>query len=131
MLFFSLLTFLFLQIIRPQEFVPGLEGTRLVLYLMVILLLLLLFSPVEKRLLRSPQDKFAGMFLVTIVLSSFTLFWISNIIDTTIETLKLAAMYYSITIIIDDENKFKMRSMDNGCFHGNRSLALCVTLPWL
>jgi putative inorganic carbon (hco3(-)) transporter len=108
MLFFGLLTFLFLQIIRPQDFVPGLEGMRLVLYLMVILLTLLLFSPVEKRLLRSPQDKFAGLFLVTIVLSSFTLFWISNVIDTTIATLKLAAMYYTITIIIDDENKFKI-----------------------
>jgi O-antigen ligase len=108
MLFYGLLAFIFLQIVRPQDFVPGLTGARLVLYLMLILLSLLLFSPVEKKIFRSPQDKFAGLFCVTIVLSTFTLFWITNMIDTSIMALKLAAMYYFITIIVDDENKFKM-----------------------
>ena len=107
MLFYGLLLFIFLQIIRPQDFVPGLMGMRLVLYLMVILLSALLFSPIEKKLFRSPQDKYAGMFLIAIVLSSVTSFWISQIADTAITELKNALIYYFIIIVINDEIKFR------------------------
>ena len=74
MLFSGLLIFMLLQIIRPQDFVSGLQGVRLVLYLMVALLVGLLFSPVEKNLFKSPQDKYVGVFLVAIILSTLTLF---------------------------------------------------------
>ena len=107
MLFFGLLLFMFLQTIRPQDFVPGLEGTRLVLYLMVALLIGLLLSPVEKKLIRSPQDKFTGVFFIAIVLSTLKLFWLSYIIDITIETLKAALIYYFIVIVVDTERKFR------------------------
>ncbi len=108
MLFFGLLVYIFLQIIRPQDFVTGLEGSRLVLYLMVILLFGLLFSPVEKKILRSPQDKFAGLFLFSCVFSVLGTFWISGIVDTTIETFKIVLMYYSIVIIVDSEVKLRV-----------------------
>ena len=108
MLFFGLLIFIFLQIIRPQDFVPGLEGARLVLYLMVILLIGLLFSPIEKKLIRSPQDKYAGLFFIAIVISTLTLFWIPYIIETSIETFKLALMYYFIVIVVNTEERFKI-----------------------
>lgn len=107
MLFFGLLFYIFLQIIRPQDFITGLVGARLVLYLMVILLFGLLFSPIEKNILRSPQDKFAGLFLFSCAFSTLSTFWISNIVDTAIETLKIALMYYSIVIIIDSEVKLR------------------------
>lgn len=107
MLFFGLLTFIFLQIIRPQDFVPGLEGTRLVLYLMVILLTGLLFSTIEKKLFRSPQDKFVGLFLGAIVLSTFAIFWLSYMMGTAIETLKIGLIYYFIIVVIDNEDRFK------------------------
>ena len=107
MLFYGLLIFIFLQIIRPQDFVPGLQGVRLVLYLMLILLSVLLFTPIEKKLLRSPQDKFAGMFFVAILLSTLTLFWISFVIDNAVYVLKLGSIYYFIVIVVNSEAKFK------------------------
>jgi putative inorganic carbon (hco3(-)) transporter len=107
MLFSGLLIFIFLQIIRPQDFVPGLQGVRLVLYLMVVLLIGLLFSPIEKKLIRSPQDKYAGMFFVAIVLSTLALFWLSYVVDTAIEAMKTALMYYFIVMVIDKEDRFE------------------------
>jgi len=108
MLFLGLLIFVFLQIIRPQDFVPGLEGGRLVLYLMVILLIGLLFSPIEKKMIRSPQDKYTGLFLIAIVLSTLNLFWLSYIIETSIETFKLALMYYFMVIVVNSEERFRV-----------------------
>jgi putative inorganic carbon (hco3(-)) transporter len=107
MLFSGLILFIFLQIIRPQDFVPGLIGTRLVLYLMTIILIALLFSPIEKKLFRSPQDKFAGIFFLSMVLSTLAQFWISDIIDVAIQTLKVAVTYYLFIIVIDSEVRFR------------------------
>jgi len=107
MLFFGLLLFMFLQIIRPQDFVPGLEGTRLVLYLMVALLIGILLSPVDKKLIRSPQDKFAAAFFIAMVFSTLKLFWMSYIIDITIETSKAALIYYFIVMVVDTERRFR------------------------
>jgi putative inorganic carbon (hco3(-)) transporter len=107
MLFFGLLLFIFLQIIRPQDFVPGLMGVRIVLYLMVFLLIAILFSPNEKKLFRSPNDKYAGMFFLAITLSTLTLFWMSYIVDTAIATIKIALIYYFIVMVVDNENKFR------------------------
>ena len=107
MLFFGLILLIFLQIIRPQDFVPILQGERLVLYLMVFLLVGVLFSPVEKKLIRSPHDKYAGMFFVAIVLSSLTLFWFSNIVDTAIATMKTAMIYYLIVMVVIEVKEFE------------------------
>ena len=107
MLFYGLLLLFFLQIVRPQDFVPGLEGVRFVLYLMTILLIALLFSPVKKKLIRSPQDKFVGMFFVAIILSTLSLFYISNVIDTFIYVLKIGSIYYFTAIVVDSEVKLE------------------------
>jgi putative inorganic carbon (hco3(-)) transporter len=107
MLFFGLLLYMVTQIIRPQDFVPGLEGTRLVLFLMAILLIGLLFSPVEKKFFKSPQDKYAGLFFGAIVLSAFSLFWLSYVVDTAIETMKTALIYYFIVIVVNSEDRFE------------------------
>jgi putative inorganic carbon (hco3(-)) transporter len=66
-----------------------------------------LFSPKKKKLIRSPQDKFAGMFFVAIILSTLTLFWISNIIDTFIYVLKIGSIYFFIAIVVDSEVKLE------------------------
>ena len=107
MLFFGLLLFIFLQIVRPQDFVPGLQGVRLVLYLMVTLLIGLLLSPGEKKLFRSPNDKYAGMFFVAIAMSALSLFWLSHIVDNAIETMKTALIYYFIVLVVKNEDRFK------------------------
>jgi len=107
MLFLGVLVLIFLQIIRPQDFVPGLKGLSLVQYSMTFFLTVLLFSPIEKRPFQSPQDKFAGLFFVSIALSSLTLFWITNIVNITMYALRTAVMYYFVVIIVNDEEKFK------------------------
>jgi|GEM_PF-1486161 len=111
MLFFGLILFLFLQIIRPQDFIPGLEGSRLVLYLMTFLLFVLLFSPIEKKAMMSPQDKFSGLFFVAIAASSLSTFWITNIINVSIATLKTALMYYFVVIVASEERRFKIATI--------------------
>jgi putative inorganic carbon (hco3(-)) transporter len=108
MLLLGVLVLIFLQIIRPQDFVPGLKGVQLVQYSMIFFLTLLLFSTIEKKPLRSPQDKFVGLFYIAIFLSSFTLFWITGIINTFLYALKYAIMYFFVVIIIQDEEKFKL-----------------------
>lgn len=87
---------------------PGLEGARLVLYLMVVLLIGLLFSPIDKKLIRSPQDKYAGLFFLAIILSTLSLFWISYIVETSIETFKSALMYFFIVMVANNENRLKI-----------------------
>jgi len=74
---------------------------------MAIMLTALLFNPIEKKLFRSPQDKYAGMFFISMVLSTLAQFWISNTINVAIQTLKVAATYYLFIIILDSEVRFK------------------------
>jgi putative inorganic carbon (hco3(-)) transporter len=74
---------------------------------MVILLSALLLSPIDKRFLRSPQDKFAGTYFLAMILSSFTLFWIPYVIDTAIFSLKAAVMFFFAVIVCSTEDKFK------------------------
>ena len=84
------------------------EGMRLVLYLMVVLLVGLLFSPIDKKAIRCPQDKYASLFFLSIVLSTLTLFWVSYIIDTSIEVLKSALIYFFLIMVVNTEERFRI-----------------------
>ena len=108
MLFFGLLFFIFLQVIRPQDFVPGLVGVRLVLYTMPLLLVGLLLSPIKKKIFLSPQDKLAGLFICSWVLSMLSTFYITGIINAIIDATKILLIYYFIVLVIDNEEKFKI-----------------------
>lgn len=74
---------------------------------MIFFLSVLLLSPIEKKPFKSPQDKFVGLFFASIVLSSLTLFWLTNIVNTFLYALKIAVIYYFVVMIVDDEEKFK------------------------
>lgn len=108
MLFFGLLFFIFLIVIRPQDFVAGVKDTRLVFYTMGILIPAWILAPFEKKLFQSPQDRFVLMYYIWFVLSTLTLFWISYTIDTFTETLKLALIYFFTVTIVDSERRFKV-----------------------
>jgi putative inorganic carbon (hco3(-)) transporter len=108
MLFFGLILLLVFQIMRPQDFVPGLEGVRVILYLMTIMLVALLFSPLEKKLVRSQQDRYANLFFVAILLSTLTLFWIPFMIDTLIYVLKIWAIYFFIVTVLNSEVRLEI-----------------------
>ena len=108
MLFFGLLFFIFLQVIRPQDFVPGLVGVRLVLYTMPLLLVGLLFSPIKKKIFLSPQDKFAGLFICSWAFSMLSTYWLTGIIDEIIDATKILLIYYFLVLTINSEEKFKI-----------------------
>ncbi|NOY71924.1 MAG: O-antigen ligase family protein [Gammaproteobacteria bacterium] len=108
MLFFGLLLFIFLIVIRPQDFVPALTGLPLVFVLMGVLSVFWLLNPIPKKLFQTQLDKFMGLFFLSIILSSFATQWMSYILDTSIEILKLALIYFMIVTIIDSEKKFKI-----------------------
>jgi len=107
MLFVGLLFFIFLIIIRPQDFVVGVKDTRLVFYTMGILLPAWFMAPFQKKLFQSPQDRFVMLFYCWFVMSTLTLFWITYTIETFTETLKLALIYYFTVTIVDSENRLK------------------------
>ena len=108
MLFLGLLIFIFLIIIRPQDFVPGLKGYPLVFVVMGIVLVGWVLSPIQKKLFRTSQDKFVGLFFLAFVLSTISVNWITYSITTTIETLKIALIYFFIVTIVDTERRFKI-----------------------
>ena len=107
MLFFGVLILIFLQVIRPQDFVPGLLYLPLVQYSMLFFLTLLLFSPIEKRPLRTPQDKFVGVFFIATILSTFTVFWISYMFEVFLYAMKAGLIYFFVIIAVLDEGKLK------------------------
>jgi len=107
MLFAGFIFFLFLSIFRPQDFVPGLVGTRLVLYTMGFLLVGWMTSSVDKRLFRAPQDKFVALFLGAIIISTLSVDWLTFTVDTSIAMGKTALIYFFIITVVDDAQKFK------------------------
>ncbi len=106
MLFLGLIVFLFLIVIRPQDFVPGIQGKPVVFIVMLSLLIAWVLSPLEKRIFRSLQDKFVGLFFFSIIISTLSVNWITYSIDITVEVLKLALIYCSLVSIINDKGKF-------------------------
>lgn len=110
MLFFGLLIFLFLIIIRPQDFVPGIKGLPLVFVMMGVLLLCWIFSPIRKELFRTTIDKFMYLFFSAIIISTISVNWITYSVTTTIETLKIALIYFFTVTIVNSEKRFKIAS---------------------
>ena len=108
MLFFGLLIFLFLIIIRPQDFVPMFHGKPLVFILMGVLLIGWVLSPIKKKLFHNIQDKFVILFLVSIVISTVAVHWVTYSVNEIIETLKLALIYFFIVSIINNDKKMKI-----------------------
>ena len=106
-MFIGLLIFISLIIIRPQDFVPGLKGSRLVLLVMGTLMVTWFFSSLDKRVIRTSQDRYVVMFQGTIVLSTLTLFWVPWMIEVTVETAKLLLIYTFLVSIIDSEDRFR------------------------
>jgi len=61
--FSGILVVLFLFVFRPQEFVPGITGTRVILYAMSAVLIAWLLSDTKRELFKTPLDWFAGLFI--------------------------------------------------------------------
>ena len=110
MLNFGLYLLLILIIIRPQDFVPGLRGQPIVFIFMAVLALGWILSPVDKKIFRTSQDKFVGLLFICIIISTISANWISYSVDITVETLKIAFIYFFTVSVLENENKFKTAS---------------------
>ena len=110
MLNFGLYLLLILIIIRPQDFVPGIKGQPVVFGLMAVLLSGWILSPVDKRFFRTPQDKFVGLLFICIIISTISVNWISYSVDITVETIKIAFIYFFAISVLENENKFMTAS---------------------
>ncbi len=108
MLFPGLLIFLFLIIIRPQDFMPFLYGVPIVFVVMGVLLTAWILSPVEKRLIRTAQDRYYALFFTIIVISSLNAGWLGYTKEVAIETSKIALIYWFCVTIVNDEHRLKI-----------------------
>lgn len=108
MLFCGLLFFLFLITIRPQDFISGMLGARIVFVLMGLLLFSWAMSPIPKKIFVTLQEKYWGLFFVAIVVSTLSANWMSYTLDVTIETIKLTLIFYFLITILNDKKKLKV-----------------------
>lgn len=109
MLIAGLIFVLSLIIIRPQDFVLELVGSRIVLYSMTALLIAWIASPLKKNLICTTQDKFISLFFCAFILSTLSVGWISFSISIFVETLKLALIYFFVATVI--RNTSHLRSV--------------------
>lgn len=107
MLFAGLILFVFLIIIRPQDYILGLRGLPLVFIVMGAVLSAWLFSPVEKNPIKTTQDKYYLLLFIMMSVSTLQASWIQYSIDTFVETLKLALIFMFIATIVNTEERFK------------------------
>lgn len=106
MLIFGLIIFLFLILIRPQDFLPGLAGLPLVFVTMAILFLGWVIGQSPKKLFRTGQDKFVGLFLVAMVVSTISVHWLAYTAEIMVYSLKIGLIYYLVVTVVNDERKF-------------------------
>ena len=89
---------------------PGIKGLPLVFVMMGVLLLCWIFSPIRKELFRTTIDKFMYLFFSAIIISTISVNWITYSVTTTIETLKIALIYFFTVTIVNSEKRFKIAS---------------------
>lgn len=107
MLYSGLILFVFLIIIRPQDFVLSLRGLPLVFIVMGAVLSAWLLSPIDKKTIKTAQDKYYLLFFIMMVVSTIQVGWIQYSIDTFVETFKIGLIYLFITTIVDKEERFR------------------------
>lgn len=108
MLFPGVLFFIFLIIIRPQDFVQGLVGTRIVFYVMGFMTIAWLLSDIKKELFRTQLDKFVVFFLIWCSVSAINTHWMSYVFETSIEQFKLLLVYFFVTTVINTKVRFNI-----------------------
>ncbi|MBJ6723681.1 O-antigen ligase family protein [Geomesophilobacter sediminis] len=107
MLYSGLILFVFLMIIRPQDFVYGLMGQPLVFVTMGLVLVAWLLSGVEKAPFKTAQDKYCFMLMTLMVISTVPTLWTELVVTTFSDTSKLVLIYLFIVTIVDTEERFR------------------------
>jgi putative inorganic carbon (hco3(-)) transporter len=107
MLFKGLLLYLFIVIIRPQDFMDAVKDMPIVFGVMMVLLTAWLLSNEDKKLIRNVQDKYYIIFFTMIVISTLSVGWLGYTFTILEETLKVALIYWFIISIVSSEQRFK------------------------
>lgn len=110
MAFLTLLIFLFLVYIRPQDISDSfLTGARLVLPVMALTILFWAIkesaSTRKTKILNVTSDYWILALLGAGVLSTIMVHWISYSFKTLLELLKLGTFYFMTSFIVNDENR--------------------------
>lgn len=108
MLFIGLQIFLFLIIIRPQDFVSFMYGAPIVFIVMGVLVTGWIVSSIEKSVIKTAQDKYYALFFTIIVISSLNAGYLSYTKDIAIDTFKIALIYWFCVTIINNEIRLKI-----------------------
>lgn len=104
MLYVGVLLFLVLQYLRPQEYVQIIYGWRVVLGTMLVLLPGWLATLQNKKLLRTPEDLFMGLYWCVCVLSVFK-YRPAHVPDIAWEFGKVLLCYLFVAHIIDSRRR--------------------------
>ena len=107
MIFWSLVVFIVLIIVRPQEFIRPLAGLPLVALAMGLLAIGFLLSSSRKKLLKTSSDKFVALFFISMLASTITVHWLSYTFQIVIETLQMAVAYYLVVTLANNESRVK------------------------
>ena len=107
MLFFGLLVFLFLIVIRPQDFVGGLEKLPLVSVLMAALIVGYAVSKTPKKFFRTSADRYTSAFFLFMVVSTISLHWLTYTASVILDTIKIAIIFYLIVNLVNNETRIK------------------------
>ncbi|MBI5442008.1 MAG: O-antigen ligase family protein, partial [Deltaproteobacteria bacterium] len=107
MTFAGLLVFLFLIIVRPQDFVSSLMGKPVVFVAMATVLPLWFLGGDDRALVRTRVDRFAYLYFAAICVSTLSTRWITYIFTQTIETMKIALCYLFVVSIADTWKRFR------------------------
>lgn len=108
MLFFGVLIFISLIVIRPQDFVPGFMGTRIVFYVMGFMSFAWLISNIKKELIRTQLDKFVIFFLIWCSVSTISTHWVSYVVAKSIEQLKVLLIYFFVITVVNTRSRFNI-----------------------
>jgi O-antigen ligase len=107
MLFIGLQFFLFLIIIRPQDFASWLLGAPIVFIVMGCLLAGWLLSTIDKNIFRTPIDKYFALFFALFVISTINVGWLNYTAAMARETIKIALIYWFTVSIVTNAERLK------------------------
>lgn len=107
MILTSLFIYLFLIIIRPQDFVGSVAGLPLVFFSMLFILVGWSFSSVDKKLVKTAQDQFVLFYYTMFVVSTLTLHWFQYMTTIFIDTGKLLLIYWFIVTTVNSTTLFR------------------------
>jgi len=110
MLFLGLLIFIVIIFIQPQEFLPGMMGSRLVALVLGAVGIgwfFNIFLNRKSRLLEAPQNKIMFFLWIVVVISTFSGHWLTYTASMLIEWGKIVLIFILIMNIVDSESRLR------------------------